>query len=295
MRRAEIRILCSLSIAIWGGGLATLCAAQALPRLVAVKVSQLPILDGAGDDPAWREARPVDVVVKGVMPKTKGTATRAQLRAVYTDQDLYLLVTWEDATRDDKAHKPWVWNQSKGAYEEGAEREDMLGVAFEHTGPFTGDMLAGVDAVWDVWHWKATRTNPQGYAMDRTHRFSSSQPGYKANKHKANDGADTWIARPEDRGNTVEIKQPAPKEYQGERVPQYLPGTPTDSAADVRAKGAWSNGRWTVELQRRLLTGHDDDSQFEPGRRYKMAISTHDHSGDMDKASEVVELSFASD
>jgi len=74
-----------------------------------------------------------------------------------------------------------------------------------------------------------------------------------------------------------------------------LLGTPTGSAADVRAKGVWRDGRWTVELQRRLFTGHDDDTRFEPARRYKMAISTHDRSGDMDKASDVVELSFASD
>lgn len=292
MQRTGVRILRPLLMAA-GAGLTALCAAQGVPQLVAVKVSRPPILDGAADDPAWRGARPVEVMVKGVMPKTKGTATRAQLRAVYTDQDLYLLVTWDDATRDDAAHKPWVLNAGKSAYEEGPEREDMLGVAFEHTGRFTGNMLAGVDAVWDVWHWKATRTNPQGFAMDRSHRYSSSLPEYKANKHKADDGADTWIARPEDRGDTVEIKQPAPKEYQGDRVPQYLPGTPTGSAADVRGKGAWRDGRWTVELGRKLATGHDDDTQFEPARRYKIAISTHDRTGAMDKASEVVELSFA--
>jgi len=33
-----------------------------------------------------------------------------------------------------------------------------------------------VAAVWYVWHWEAFRTNPQGHAMDRTHRFFDAQP-----------------------------------------------------------------------------------------------------------------------
>ena len=33
----------------------------------------------------------------------------------------------------------------------------MAAVAFELSGPFTADMLSPVDAIWDVWHWKALR------------------------------------------------------------------------------------------------------------------------------------------
>jgi hypothetical protein len=91
----------------------------------------------------------------------------------------------------------------------------------------------------------------------------------------------------------VETKQPAPAERRADRVPQYLAGTPSGSAADVRAKGTWASGWWTVELARRLDTGHADDTAFDPALLYRMAISVHDRTGDMDEASGAIGLAFA--
>ena len=53
--------------------------------------------------------------------------------------------------------RPTTWER-----ENAKDREDMFSPAFEHTGTFVPNMLAPVEAVWDVWHWKAFRTNPQG-------------------------------------------------------------------------------------------------------------------------------------
>ena len=92
---------------------------------------------------------------------------------------------------------------------------------------------------------------------------------------------------------SVEKKQPAPASFSGDRVPQYLPGRPSGSAADVRAKGKWSDGRWTLELSRRLNTGHDDDTPLDTTRSYKMAVAAFNFTGDMDKASGVIVLSFS--
>lgn len=64
------------------------------------------------------------------------------------------------------------------------------------------------------------------------------------------------------------------------------------SAADVRAKGVWRDGRWTLELERKLSTGHPDDAAFAPGRAIKMAAATFDRTGDMDRASGAIELSL---
>lgn len=266
-------------------------AAESL-RLTAVRITQPPQLDGRGDDAAWRDAKPVTATAKGVMPKTQGTSAEVGLRAAYSDTHLYLLVTWDDATQDDSGHRTWKWDADKKAYVEDADREDMLGVAFEHAGDFIPDMLAGVEATWDVWHWKAFRTNPQGHAMDKTHRYTKTQPVGRANKHTARDGTDTWIARPEDRGDSVEKSQPAPTEFKGDRVLRYLGGTPTGSAADVQAKGSWAAGRWTVEFARKLDTGHADDTPLKPSGTYKMAVSVHDRTGDMDKATDGIVLGF---
>jgi hypothetical protein len=102
-----------------------------------------------------------------------------------------------------------------------------------------------------------------------THRYTKAQPEGRANQHAAKDGTAT------------------------DGVPQYLPGAPTGSAADVRAKGAWAVGWWTFELARKLDTGHTDDTPFDPKRAYKMAVSPHDRPGDMGRASGALELTFA--
>lgn len=273
-------------------GLSARSNAAEPPRLTAIKIAQPPRLDGRGDDTAWRSAKPATATAKGVMPKTLGTSAQVTLRAAYDDTHLYVLATWDDATRDDSGHRTWKWAADKKAYAEDADREDMLGVAFEHTGEFTADMLASVEAAWDVWHWKAFRTNPQGYAMDKTHRFTKGQPAGRANKHTTKGGTDTWIARPEDGGDSLEKSQAAPAEFKGDRVPRYLPGSPTGSAADVQAKGAWAAGKWTVEFARKLDTGQGDDTVFNRSRTYRMAVSVHDRTAEMDKATDVIVLEF---
>lgn len=106
------------------------------------------------------------------------------------------------------------------------------------------------------------------------------------------DGRETWIARPQDAGDTVEIQHAAPTEFKGERVPRYSAGRPTASAADVNAKGAWADGKWPLEFARRLDTAQSDDTAFNLARTYRMAVSVHDQTGEMDKASEAIVLSF---
>ncbi|MBA3514191.1 MAG: hypothetical protein H0T77_07455 [Pyrinomonadaceae bacterium] len=129
-----------------------------------------PTVDGKGDDSVWRSAAPLQVVAKRVLPPDIGRSTSVSIRSVHTDTHIYFLVSWEDATQD-ISHKTWIWNAEKKAYEEGLDREDMFALGFEHTGPFTADMLSPVKSVWEIWHWKAFRTNPQGYAMDKTHHY----------------------------------------------------------------------------------------------------------------------------
>lgn len=37
---------------------------------------------------------------------------------------------------------------------------------------------------------------------------------------------------------------------------------------DIKGKGTWTNGVWTVEITRKLNTGHGDDAQFEVGKTH---------------------------
>lgn len=261
-------------------------------KLVSAHSNAKMILDGKDTDAAWAKAKALEVVAKRVMPGKDGTSTKVSIKAVHSDKEIFFLFRWEDDSKDATSHKSWVWNKEAKKYEEGADREDAFAVAFELKGPFVIDMLAGVESEWDVWHWKAFRTNPQGFAMDRRHVYTLAKPEFKAKEYKAKNGKSVWIARPEDSGATVEKKLAAPMEFKGDKVPQYAPGAPTDSAADVRAKAAWANGYWTLETSRKLNTGHKDDVVFDEERTLKMAVAPFQRTGDMDMASGVIELTF---
>ncbi len=54
----------------------------------------------------------------------------------------------------------------------------------------------GKESLEAVWHWKAFRTNPQGYATDKTHHYTLSKPGGTAKSHAAANDEEIWIARP---------------------------------------------------------------------------------------------------
>ena len=261
-------------------------------KLQAKHVQVLPVIDGQGNDQAWETATALNFNAIGVWGASVGKSSKVTLKSVYTDSHVAFLVRWEDATRDDKTHKPWLWNAEKKTYEQGKEQEDAVALAFEHTGPFTADMLSPVDAVWDLWTWKATRSDPVGYALDKTHRYSTTKPAGKAKEYPSRAGSPIWIQRPDDAGEPTAKLLPAPLEYGGDVLSAYAIREPAGSGADVRAKGRWENGYWTVELLRKLNTGHPDDTVFDPAQTYAMAVAVQDRTGDMDKSSTVIRFGF---
>ncbi len=260
----------------------------------AVLVTKAPNIDGFGNDEAWSHAPSTRVMVEEVSGIQKGQSAPVTIKAVRTATHLYFLVSWTDSTRND-THKTWVWNAKKKVYQQGSDHEDVLALAFEHTGVFDPDMLSGIEAVWDMWHWKAARTNPAGYAMDKTHHYTKSKPAGKAESFDARHGDTIWIARPEDEGGSPQKSQPAPKNHQGDRIPKYVVGKPSGSAADIRAKGNWQHGHWTVEFARRLSTGHLDDTTFDTNRTYQMGIAVFDSEEHEDHSSSgMITLIFTS-
>ena len=266
-------------------------AGQGALRLQSLLVTRKPTLDGRADDAVWASAVPLQVECGRFYPLREGEVITVTIKSVHTADEIFFLATWKDSTKSD-THKSWVWNDDTKSYEQGSDREDMFSIAFEQQGRFDVDMLAGIPSVWDVWHWKARRTNPQGYATDKTHVYSSSKPSGKARSYKARTGKTLWIARPEDAGTSVEKKRAAPATFQGASVAQYIQGQPSGSAADVHARGEWVQGTWTLELSRRLNTGYPDDTIFDQNRSYQIAIASFDHTGSMDRSSSTIELSF---
>jgi hypothetical protein len=226
--------------------------------------------DQANDD-AWAKAKPLTIAIKKALePDPAGL--KVTLKALVSGDRIYLRVEWPDSTCD-TVHKPWVWN--KNAYEVGKPVEDSCAVAFPMKGEFNPNMLACVNATWDVWHWKAARTDPAGFAMDKTHVYATEE--FKGGKPFTVPGGKIWMARREDEGKSVTRQNAAPAAYQGDLVPQYSAEKPDGSAADVQAKGRWKDGVWSVEFSRALKTGHADDCVLEPGGRILFSVACFDH------------------
>ena len=64
-------------------------------------------------------------------------------------------------------------------------------------------------------------------------------------------------------------------------MPKYiLTQNPQGSIADIHCKGVWKDGKWNLEIRRKLNTGNPDDVVFEAGKAVKSGIAVFDHSGD---------------
>ena len=150
-----------------------LCAPNAADELVAGKVSKLPAIDGKADDDAWKTAK--EVVVKIDQPDENPPKKTISIKAVHDGSEICFLLVWADPDKNDQ-HSPFIWKDPAG-YEPDEEKvEDACTLAFELEGKFDSDMKAGIESKWDVWEWGAARTNPSGYALDRTHVYSRTAP-----------------------------------------------------------------------------------------------------------------------
>ncbi len=150
--------------------------------LEAKKTTQPPVLDGQVSDPAWAAA-PTDtvhMVVEGVHE----SAMSVEMKAVYDDNDIYIMARWADPTMTVRRQEivfdgsQWVTPDSTNAV-----REDRIGIFWpmteikdfdsrgcmatchntrERWGKFLGPNEYG-----DMWHSKGARSWPAGYVDDK--------------------------------------------------------------------------------------------------------------------------------
>jgi hypothetical protein len=272
-------------------------------------------LDGIDNESAWATTPEVTV------PLSFGTVESAQLKALYTDEDVILRIRWADAT-EDRLHHPWIWDEELGNYKIGPQVEDSLMLSFEAGCEWFPSFLVGYDFDFDAWRWLAGRTDPLGQALDLSGSMKDAQlsmntrytPRYDENEwnlritdnqegilHKPWEELDRqymiWpvldtvfyhanldgrrgqeFARPL-AAATALPSSPAP-------IPQFEPLKIEGGAADVRAKGHWEDGFWTVELRRKRLTedGTSYDIQFK--RLTQFSVQVYDHVERLDQSSE---------
>jgi hypothetical protein len=220
-----------------------------------------PELDGRLSEDAWEDAETLTFAVEGA----SGTVKMA-MSALWGEDRIYFLLRWKDREASVE-HHPWEWSEANREYVVGKAVEDAVALQFPTEGRMGDCMLSGREAQADLWFWKAARTNPVGYADDGTLTASTSRIP-KANFYKAENKATVWIKEKRDAGTSPYRSQVAGT-FEGDSVRRYLPRRPSGSSADVRAKGLWDKGEWTVEFSRKLDTGDPADVVFKPkGEQY---------------------------
>lgn len=179
--------------------------------LVAYSVDAAPTLDGVADDEAWANAQEVTIPVAGGF---NNFATDATLKAVYTDDTVYFLLSYADET-ESFLRSPWqkqddgTWAQVKDPNDKGGDNnvayEDKFALiwsinnsikGFETTGCFVachagensdvkpyGNKYTNAEGeLGDIWHWKSVRNEGQvdDQYLDWT-RYSPDTP--EAGRH----------------------------------------------------------------------------------------------------------------
>jgi hypothetical protein len=214
--------------------------------------------------------------VAGIVVPLSGTggADRVELRAAIRGDRIYVLAIWDDPSKSD-LHKPYRWDEAAHAYKKTDDMEDRFALSMRMSGEFTANKLDGSEFTADVWHWKAHRSNPAGLAHDKWWRVSRT-PFDRSRAFETPEGGIVHLARPSDAGDQL-YKIVRYHIKRQEMMPLYeVNRSARGSIVDVSAAGVWRDGRWYLELSRRLDTGHDDDAVIAANGTMPFAIAVFD-------------------
>lgn len=252
--------------------LAMLSFADAIAEqeLRAARVETLPTVDGKADDDAWTKAT-------GISTRDPIADIDISLKAVHDGERIALLVRYPDAS-EDREHKTMIWDSEREIYVTGPKREDIVVFKWSME-PIPVDLTLSSETPYkaDIWYWKAHRTDHAGYADDK-HQLYINDPLPTARRMLSKTGNLFYLTRSGDEGQAA-YKAMVHPHHIGAEAPRFELQTPGGSRADVEAKGQWENGLWTIELSRRLDTGHSDDVTFHPTRGYWFGVSRFEMAG----------------
>lgn len=206
-----------------------------------------------------------------VMLHGDGQVDTVDVRVAIHDGMIYMLAEWTDSTKN-VLHKPYKWNEAAQSYVKTRQKEDRLAISFEMSGDFSANKLDGAEFEADVWHWKARRSNPAGIVHDKWWKVSKTEFPRSVEFYGPS-GAPVFLSRRSDSGSKL-YKPLRHVAKQDDVMPGYQVNlNPTGSIADVKANGVWKDGRWILELARKLDTGHDDDVAIPGNGSVKIAIA----------------------
>jgi len=235
--------------------------------LLSSLVSKAPTIDGNGSEEVWRSAEAIST-----LDYISGRSV--EIKSVHTKDRIYFLVRFPDVSPS-TTHKSFGWDYHDKVYEQLNDREDVfvfkwslmgndIDLSFSNPEPHQAD----------VWFWKAKRTDPSGYSDDKIQTLQTvDNIELKKIPIPNKKGKFLYLERKGDTGKSA-YHQEMIFEYQGDVKSQFFAVQPSGSRADVRAKGVWKEGFWTIEFARKLDTGYPDDIQFKSGQVYLFGVAT---------------------
>ncbi|MHA1963756.1 MAG: ethylbenzene dehydrogenase-related protein [Candidatus Thorarchaeota archaeon] len=266
--------------------------------LMASETTDTITIDGETLESAWNDAEAL------IIPSIEGSGIDVVLKALADDTNIYVFAAWNDSTMDN-TRKGWAYNgthwENVGGNEDRIEFAWSLGadIVCGHN-PATADSM-----LFDVWHWKASRTAVGGWADDKYWDGSGRQSdaktagGYSDNSvvaqadnasaittalgNSTNVAAFSNADRPFWDNNGVEIVWTAGVNATpiGDFIKGYKSVLPTGSRGDVVAESVYNGTAWNVEFKRALDTGNvDDDIAFDAGSSTPFYVAVHNNSGD---------------
>ncbi len=185
---------------------------------------------------------------------------------------------------EDKLAMIWnIGNSIKGFNETGCFSVCHAG---EPGKAFGNKYTASAGEVGDIWHWKSIRTGPVGQVDDqwlddtRYDKDKAPEAGRKSDAKTAGSYADITLkdgkpefmskdAKPANAGGTYwlldsdKVPFDDSKFKPGDEVASILIAPATGDRGDISAASVWKDGKWTLALSRKLVTGSKTDVQFD--------------------------------
>jgi hypothetical protein len=265
----------------------------------------------------WEKAEILEIPLANGMGFDHG-CTRVRLQALYDDQYLYVHANWDDAEAD-RQYIPWKkteegWERLvTDSSDESVYYEDKFSLVFPieednqferfgcseycHLGGGNAYGYKTSDIPVDVWHWKATRTDPFGQVDDK--HWIAPPPetptegrvgdpktagGYEKNllpeaEHPAylpkelNDMHHGVIPHED----AVEYDPSLAENYEaGQKIAGIVASTVQGDRGDVLCQSKHADGRWTLYIRRKLDTGSEHDRVFEKGTMIPFGCAAFD-------------------
>jgi hypothetical protein len=273
-------------------------------------------LDGKEGEPEW--SRAVEVTV----PLRHGGVEEAAVKALYTQDRVFIRVRWKDET-ENREHHPWEWDEAQQSYVSGPQVEDSVLLSFEAGCEWWPSFLDGYMYDFDGWHWMAARSDPLGQAIDMMGTVQDQDfPLLNFTRYESRTIEDTWnikFAPGELHANWNEIDRtyllqphnevvyvrmnpdglrsqpefveqlPPPTQPPSDgttRYPQYSPLKLEGQAGEVSAKGHWEDGYWTVEFSRIRVTPAETLNDVVLDRISQFSVHVYDQAERIGEASE---------